>query len=102
MRQGRGFARVVVAGDRQHPAMGRGAGRIAMLQRVAAAVDAGALAVPDREDAVIVRAGEEADLLAAPDRGRADLLVDLRLELDVVAVEKPPRAPQRLVEPAQG
>ena len=72
-----------------------------MLQRIAAAVDPRPLAVPDREDAVIFGAGEQADLLAAPDRGRGQLLVDRRLELDVVALDKAARAPQRLVEPAE-
>src|SRR5580700_10419312 len=93
---------MVVAGDCQDPAVGRGAGRIRVLQGIAAAVDSRPLAIPDREDAVVLRAGKEPDLLAAPDGGRAQLLVDRRLELDVIAVEKPPCAPQRLVEPAQG
>ena len=84
---------MVVAGDRQHPAMRRRAGGVGMLQRVAAAVDPRPLAVPDGEHAIVLRAGEEADLLAAPHRGRAQLLVDRRLELDVVAVEKAARAP---------
>ena len=92
---------MVVAGQRQHAAMRRGAGRVAVLQRVAAAVDPRPLAVPDREDAVIFGAGKQPDLLAAPDRGRGQLLVDRRLELDVVALDKAARAPQRLVERAE-
>ena len=101
VRQGRGFAGMVVAGQRQHAAMRRGAGRVAVLQRVAAAVDPRPLAVPDREHAVIFGAGEQPDLLAAPHRGGGQLLVDRRLELDVVALDKAARAPQRLVEPAE-
>ena len=46
VRQGRGLAGVVVAGQRQHAAMRRGAGRVAVLEHVAAAVDARPLAVP--------------------------------------------------------
>ena len=48
---------MVVAGQHQHAAMGRGAGGVAVLQRIAAAVDPRPLAVPDREHAVIFGAG---------------------------------------------
>ena len=85
VRQGRGFAGVVVAGEQQHPAMRRRAGGVAVLERVAAAVDPGPLAVPHGKDAVVFGAGEQPELLAAPDRGRAELLVDRRLKADVVA-----------------
>ena len=74
MRQGRGFAGVVVAGEQQHPAMRRRAGGIAVLQRVAAAVDARPLGVPHGKDAVVFGAGEQAELLAAPYRGGARAL----------------------------
>ena len=43
VRRGRGFAGVVVAHQRQHPAPGRRAGEIGVLERVAGAVDAGPL-----------------------------------------------------------
>src|SRR3954454_14885919 len=81
--------------------MGRGTGRVAVLQRVAAAIDARPLAVPDGENAVVFRPGKQADLLAAPYRRRGQLLVDRRLELEMVALDKAARAPQRLVEPAE-
>ncbi len=92
---------MIVAGQRQHAAVGRGAGRVAVLQRVAAAVDPRPLAVPDRKDAVIFGAGEQPDLLAAPHRGGGQLLVDRRLKLYMVALDKAARAPQRLVERAE-
>src|SRR5689334_2536389 len=101
MRQCRRFAGVVVTGEEEHPTMRRRPGGVAMLQDVATAVDAGSLAVPQGEDAVVFRPREQHDLLASPDRRRAELLVDRRLELYVVALEKSPRAPQALIEPAQ-
>ena len=101
MRQSRRFAGVVVAGEQKHPAMRRRTGGIAVLQGVATAVDPGSLAVPQGEDAVIFGAREQADLLTAPNRRRAELFVDCRLKADVVALEKPPGAPQALVETAQ-
>ena len=85
MRHGRGLGGVIVAGEAEHAAMLRGAGGIAVLQHVAGAVDARALAVPDAEHAVLACAGRELDLLRAPDGGRGELLVDRRAgTIDVV------------------
>src|SRR5579862_3819291 len=92
---------MVVAGQYQHPAQRRRTGGVAVLQRVAAAVDPRPLAVPHREDAIVFGAGEQPDLLAAPHRSRRQFLVDRRLELDVVALDKTPGIPQRLVKAAQ-
>ncbi len=52
MRGGRGFRRMVVAHQREHAAVARRAREIDMAQRVAAAVDAGSLAVPNGKYAV--------------------------------------------------
>ena len=65
----------------------RRAGGVGVLEHVAAAVDARALAVPHREHAVVLRAGEQVDLLRAPDGGGGEVLVDARLEPDVAALE---------------
>src|SRR5919109_4527623 len=92
---------MVVAGEKQHPAMRRRAGGVAVLEGIAAAVDPWSLAVPHGEHAVVFGAGEQTNLLAAPNRCCAELLVDRRLKADVVAVEKPTGAPQSLVEPTQ-
>jgi hypothetical protein len=70
MRERRGLATVIVAGEGEHAAVTRGARRIGVLERIDRAVDAGPLAVPDAEDAIDLGAGKEADLLATPDRGR--------------------------------
>jgi hypothetical protein len=101
VRQGRGLGGVVVAREHQHAAVLGGAGGVGVLEHVAAAIDAGALAVPHGEHAVVLRAVEQVDLLRAPDGGRRQVLVHARLELDVVALEVLGRAPQRLVEAAE-
>src|SRR6185436_12733031 len=72
-----------------------------MLEHVAAAIHAGALAVPHREHAVVLGAREEIHLLRAPDRGRGEVLVYPGLELDVMALEVLLRSPEGLVEPAE-
>ena len=87
MRHGGGFGAVVVAGQAQHAAVLGRARRIAVAEHVAAAVDAGALAVPDADHAVVIGAGREVELLRAPDRGGREVLVDAGLEFDVVLFE---------------
>jgi hypothetical protein len=72
-----------------------------MAEDVAAAVDARPLAVPHRKHPVVFRAGEEVDLLRAPDGGGGEVFIDAWLEPDVMGVEMLFRTPQRLVEPAQ-
>ena len=102
VRQRGGLGGVVVAGQHEHAAVFGRAGEIGMLEHVAAAIDAGSLAVPHREHTVDVRVRIHVDLLAAPDRRRREVLVQAGLELDVRALEELRRAPQRLVETAQG
>ena len=75
---------MVVAGQRNHAAVARSAGRVGMLERIHRAVDAGALAIPDAEHAIDLGAGKHADLLAAPDGGRRQILVETGGELDVM------------------
>ncbi len=83
-RQDRRLGEMVVAGQRQHAALGRGAAGIGLAQHVAGPVDAGRLAVPDAEDAVVVGAlAVMTDLLRAPHGGGAEFLVDAGLEDDV-------------------
>ena len=72
-----------------------------MLERVDRAIDAGALAIPDTEYAIDPGAGEHADLLAAPHRGRRQVLVETGRELDVMLLEEGFRTPQRVVVHAE-
>src|SRR5208283_1444886 len=91
---GRGLRAVVVAGERDRAALGRNAGEIGVAQRVARAIDAGPLAIPDSEHAIDGRAGKVGQLLRAPDRGRGQVLVEARAEDDVVLFEDGAGAPE--------
>ncbi len=101
VRHRRGLGDMVVAGDRQDAAPGRGAGEVRVLEHVPRPVDARALAVPDAEHAVVVGAGEQVGLLAAPDGGRRQFLVHARLEVHVMLLQQLARAPQLLVVAAE-
>jgi uncharacterized protein (TIGR00369 family) len=79
----RALAGVIVAERKEDAAVRGRAHPVRVLDRVPRAVDAGALAVPDREHAVDLRPGQQRDLLCAPDRGGGEVLVDARLELDL-------------------
>ena len=96
----RRLGHVIVAGQRHDAAVLGGAGIVGVLQDVARTVDAGALAVPHAEHAVVARAGIEVDLLGAPQGRRRQVLVDAGLELDVVLLDEALGLPQRLVEAA--
>src|SRR6201988_4087568 len=73
-----------------------------MPENIAAAVDAGALAVPDADHAVVLGAGRQAELLRAPDRGGGQVLVHAGLELDVVLFEMFSRGKELRVVAAKG
>src|SRR6185312_11937354 len=102
VRQGRRVRRLVIAGERKHAAPRRRPGGVGGLDHVAGAGDARALTVPHGEVAVILGAREEIGLLAAPDGGGGEILVDARIEADVVLLEKALGLPEILVEAAQG
>ncbi len=102
VRERRGLGRVIVAGEYQHAAVFGGAGRIAVLEYVAAAVHARTFAVPDGEHAVVLGVVEQVELLRAPDRGRGHVFVDAGMELDVMGFEVFLRAVHALVYAAQG
>ncbi len=83
----------IVAGDRQDTAERRRAGEIGMAQCVAGAVDAGALAVPQSEHAVVPGARKQPRLLRTPQRGGRQVLVDAGLEVDLVLRQQAADAP---------
>jgi len=99
--QGGGFAGVIVAGHRQHAALGPGAGEVGVLEHVAGAVDPGRLAVPHAEHAIELSAGKQVGLLRAPDRRRREVLVHAFLEHDVAGGKELARAVGLLVEAPQ-
>ena len=75
-------ATMVVAGDDQHAAVRRGAIGIAVLQRVAGAIDARTLAIPQPEHAIDLTVFLRLDLLRAEHRGRREVLVHGGQEFD--------------------
>ena len=92
---------MVVAHAGEHAAQWRRAGEVAVAEGIARAIDARALAVPHAEHAVVAAFAEQLGLLRAPQRGRGEVLVDRRLDLDVVVVEKPAGGGELLVEAAE-
>src|SRR5258707_11374700 len=92
---------MVVAHERQHAAVLRGAGKIGVPEHVAGPVDAGSLAVPEPEHAIELALAAQLGLLRAPDRGGGDVLVDPGLETDVVFVERALGANELQVEGAE-
>jgi len=92
---------VIVAGHHQHAAVGRGAARVAMLERIGRAIDTGPLAVPEPEHRAHGALRVALDLLRAEHRGGRQLLVDRRQEAHVGCIEPLPRAPQLLVVGAE-
>ena len=78
---------MVVAGQREHAAMLRGAGGVGVLEHVHERSTPGPLPYQMREHAIDLGAGEQVDLLRAPDRRRREVLVDAGLEVDVVVLE---------------
>ena len=92
---------MVVAGDDEDAAVRRRAVGVAVLERVAGAVDAGALAVPHREDAVGRPLGVGLDSLRAEHRGRGELLVDRGKEAHAGRIELLRRLPRLLVDHAE-
>ncbi len=92
---------MVVAHQRQHAAVLRGAGQIGMAENVAGAVDARSLAVPHGEDAVVFAFAAQLSLLRTPHGGGGQILVDAALKADVALLQERPGAQKLGVEPAE-
>ena len=101
VRHRRGHAAVVVASHHQHAAVRRGAVGIAVVQRVAGAVHAGPLAVPEREHAFDLALRIGFDALRAQHRGGGQLLVDRRQEAHAGRLIGGLRLPDLLVDLAE-
>ena len=100
VRGGGGFGGRIVAHQRDDAAVARSSREIGVAEDVAGAVDAGALAVPQREDAVEAAFTAQLRLLRSPDRGRRQLLVEPGLEMDVIGGEQVRQLKELLIEPA--
>ena len=92
---------VIVTGKAQHATVFCRTSRIAVTKHIAAAINAWPLAIPDADDAVVVRARRQLKLLRAPDRRCGKILVHARLKLDAEFVEVATRGHQLLVVATQ-
>ena len=93
----------MVVADRDHdPAASRASSSVAVADGVASPVQARALAIPERKDALDLRALEQVGLLAAPHGGRGEFLVDAGTELDPPLGQEAGGARDLLVEPGEG
>ena len=101
-RQRGGLAARVVADHQQCAAERARARRVGMTQRVGGAIQPGGLAVPHSEYAVVARAGEQPDLLAAPDGCCREVFVQAGLEDDVLRVELGGGLPEADVQAPEG
>ncbi len=101
VRQGGRLGGMVVAGNQEHTAVSGRAGVIGVFEHVAATIDSRAFAIPHGEHAVVFGAGEEVDLLGAPNRVGREVFVEPRLEVDVGAPQEFLGLPQGLIDPAQ-
>ena len=101
VRDGREFASVIVADQRQDPAPGRGAGEVGVLQRLAGARDARSRAVPQAEDPVEAAVAAQFRLLRPPQGGRRKRLVDAGVEDDARRLQNAGRLFDLPVKPAQ-
>src|ERR1700722_4091063 len=68
-----------------------------MLERIHRAIDAGAFAIPDTEDAIDLCTRKQSDLLAAPDRGCREIFIQSRREFDIMRLQKRFGSPKRVV-----
>ena len=91
VRHGRALRLVVVAGEHHDRAVPAGAGEVPVLQGIAAPVDAGALPVPEPDDAVVAGMRIAIEHLGPGQRGRRQLLVRPRHVADVVLRQDRPR-----------
>ena len=96
------FADVVVAGHHQNASVPGSSRVVGVLEHIAAAVHARALAVPEPEYAVITAAGKQVDLLRAPDGGGCQVFVESRLEVNGGLFQERFRAPELLIQSGKG
>jgi len=103
MRSGGAFGHMVITGYRNHAAPSGCARHVGVFEHVGATVHARPFAVPDAENAIeFVGAGRrKTQLLGAPDCGGRQLLIDARLEHDVLRFEVVSRFPKGLVVTTQ-
>ena len=83
---------MVVACHRDSTTKRGRSGKVGMFENIACAINTGCFAVPNTKHAIIARAGELPQLLAAPDSGSAEIFIEARPELDIVRFHESARA----------
>ena len=102
VQHGTAFAGMVVAHGHHHAAMRGRPGHVGVPHHVARPVHARPLAIPQREDAVVFALAAQFRLLAAPDGGGGQILVQARLEQDVRLAQPFAFAHHLQIDAAQG
>ena len=92
---------MVVAHQSENAAVFRRAREIGVAKDVARAINAWTLAVPHAEDAIELAFAAQFGLLAAPQRGGGEFLIDAGLELDVGGGNLASRTHELLIKPAK-
>lgn len=93
----------MIVAEQKQDATGRGGAlQIGMLDRISRTIHAGTLAVPDAEDSIHFRAGNEVELLRASERGHRQVFVQVGLEDDVIRLQRRSGLPQFHVVSAKG
>ena len=92
---------MVIPHRHQHAAMGRGARHVGVAHGITRTVDPRPLAVPQAKNAVEFTLTAQFRLLATPDRGRGQILVQALLKGDVRATQQLFRAPHLQVDSPQ-
>ena len=92
---------MIVSSHGQRPAMLAGTRQVGVAQHVSAAVNPGALAVPDADDSVDVGLRQQLMDLASHHRRCGKILVHARNEVDIVFVQQPLSALQGDIITAQ-
>ncbi len=99
--RGAALAQMIVAEEKKDAPERRGAEQIAVADGIARTVDAGSLAVPDGEYAIVLLFAEQPHLLGALAGGGGEVLVDGRLVADVVALQQRLRPGELLIVGAE-
>ena len=93
---------MIIAGNRQHAAMFRRARHIGVTEHIARAIDPRPLAIPDAEHAVELAFATHFSLLAAPQGGGGQVLVQPRLKLDVARFQERRRRHELVIDRTDG
>eukprot|EP00581_Thalassiosira_minuscula_P024919 CAMPEP_0184421236 /NCGR_PEP_ID=MMETSP0738-20130409/60781_1 /TAXON_ID=385413 /ORGANISM="Thalassiosira miniscula, Strain CCMP1093" /LENGTH=84 /DNA_ID=CAMNT_0026782495 /DNA_START=152 /DNA_END=406 /DNA_ORIENTATION=+ len=84
---------MVIAEHRQHAAKRRRSSRIGMFEDIPGSIDAWRFAIPNAKQSIALRAWEQAELLATPNRGGTEVFIQTFPELHIMSIEPLLRCP---------